>query len=86
MTMTMTMTMKMKMTMTMSMTMTTTMKQLYSSMFRNLVGQDEPVESLRTYSKFTEYMAAVRRRTTSVRMDPEVMRGCSLETTIFLGS
>ena len=50
------------------------------------MGQDEPVVSLGTYSEFTEYMAAVRRRTTSVRMDPEVMRGRSLETTIFLGS
>ena len=55
-------------------------------MFTNLVGRYKPVVSLGTYSKYTEYMAAVRRQTTSVRMDPEIMRGHSLETTIFLDS
>ena len=58
-TMTMTMTMTMTRTMTMSMTMKMTIKQLYSSMFTNLVGRDELVVSLQTYSEFREYMAAV---------------------------
>ena len=55
-----TLTMTMTMMMLMTMTMTMTMKHLYSSLFTNLVGQDEPVVSLGTYSEFTEYMAAVR--------------------------
>ena len=60
MTMRMTMTMMMTMMMLVTMTMTMTIKHLYSSLSTNLVGRNEPVVSLRTYSELTEYMAAMR--------------------------
>ena len=73
---TMTMTMTMMMLMTMTMTMTMTMKHLYSSLFTNLVGRDEPVVSLGTYSEFTEYMAAMRGQLLSSRMDIRTYTFC----------
>ena len=68
-TMTMAMTMTMKMTMMMLMTMTMTITHLYSTLFTNLVGRDEPVVFVGTYSEFTEYMAAMRGKFLSSRMN-----------------
>ena len=76
MTMSMTISMAMIMTITMTITMTMTMKHLYSSLFTNLVGRDEPVVSLGTYSEFTEYMAAMRGQILSSRMNIRTYTFC----------
>ena len=75
-TLTMTMTMMMLMLRTMTITMTMTMKHLYSSLFTNLVGRDEPVVYLGTYSEFTEYMAAMRGQILSSRMNIRTYTFC----------